>query len=715
MRLLMTAAALVAIGLDAAHACSCGGQTREEAFRGAYLLFEGIVETIEIRPGGHDELSDDPEVSAETYQIVGRVATFRVEREIKGVGEATRAVDYNIETGGNCGMAFEIGKRYRVFAYGYDGRWGTGSCSHTIELLLAPNERNYSALDKAETEAAAHPEDPTAGWRLERIRSEIDDDYFFDDYLRKVEIGEGADLDRVAAAFRTAFEAQDFERAEALARRAVAGNDGEPDANLMLAMALREREQFVEALAAAERALALDPGSLEARDEAERLRFLVRGEAAPGRRDYRKLYAKSLDARKCVAPRADFSDSAFGEADFSNAMLEGARFRRLVAGKASFNGARLAGARFDRAGVYGDFARSKGVYGFHADLTGADLRRASFAGAKFSSANFANADLRDADFTRATIQEAQFTGARIAGARFSGAKFYTTRMDRAQLGVADFSQAKAVNISWRGVDMRRAKLDGADLNGGIIDCETKLPREFALKGSGLIPEQPVCGRKAQNRDFSGLKWPMFLRLKGFDLKGADFSGGEFDDAEFQNANLSGADFSGAQGNAAFSGADLSGASFRGASIRPLFTAFTDYEKRDYSDAVLDGVDFSDAQLDATVFLTGEEKTPRFSIDLSTAIFERAHISCKAEMYRDGISDYDEAQKETPFWLKDASAEDRARWLAGLKRDAEAARNYLQAEGEVVRHLAERWPTIEFEGECFGYLTHLPSSESAVAN
>lgn len=701
MRLLMAmAAALAAMGADAVLACSCIGQTREEAFRDADLLFEGVIKTIEVRPGRQDRPSDEDDVG---YPIVGRVATFHVEREIKGIGEATRAIDYNIETGGNCGMAFEAGKRYRVFAHEYDGRWVTSSCSSTTELLLALDERDYGALAEAKGLAAARPDDPVARWRPDRIRSEIDDEYFYRNYLETVEIAEDADLDRIGVAFNASFDAQDIERAEALARRAVVAFGGEAEASLMLARALRERERLADALAAAERAFALDPDSLEIRDETERLRFLVRGEAAPGRRDYRKLYAKSLDARKCVAPKADFSDSAFEEADFSGASLEGARFNQLVSEKASFNGARLAGARFNRAGVSGNFARSKSASGFNADFTGADLRRASFARADFTSARFNDADLRDADFSGATIQEAQFAGTQLAGARFSGATFYSTRMDGALLGDADFSGSEAVNISWRGVDMSRSNFNSANLKGGVIDCETKLPRGFVVKGSGLIPEQPACGRKAQNRDFSGLKWPYFLRLQGADLKGANFSGGEFYNAEFQNADLSGADFSGADGDAAFSGADLTGASFRGASLRPRFTAFADYEKRSYGNAKLDRVDFSDAQLGAGVFLSGGGEQFRVTIDLSTAIFDRTHFTCSAS-WRRAFNNYEETRAETSLWLKDASADDLARWSAERKRDADEARSYLEAEGALVRFIAAKWPTATFSKECRGYST-----------
>lgn len=698
MRLLATVlAACAALGFDAALACSCGSQTRKEAFKGVDLLFEGIVQAIEVRAGDQDELSGWSEVAADENSIVGRAATFRVEREIKGVGEATRVVDYNIETGGNCGMSFEFGKRYRVYAYEYDGRWITSSCSVTAELLLAPDERNYDALEEAERRARMRPDDLDAQWRVDRIRWEIDDEYFFRTYLLNVAVDDDATLDRFENAFARAFDVNDFERAEALARRAVMGFADESIASLMLAKALREREKLDEALIAAERAHALDPGDIDAQDIAERLRFVVRGETTPGRRDYRVIYAKKLDARKCVAPKADFSDSAFGEADFSDASLIGARFKGVVAEKILFNGAKLPGARFDRAGKGGEFARSKRVNGFNAEFNAADLRATSFSKAYFSTADFSSADLRDSDFSGATVQAADFTGARLSGARFPGVKFYGTKMDHALLGDADFAGSSAVNISWRGADLRLAGLAGADLAGGIIDCESKLPRGFSMKGSGLIPEKPVCGRKSQSRDFSGVKWPMFLRLQGFDLERADFSDGEFDDGEFQNADLTGADFSETKGYAIFSGADLSGASFRKASMRAKFAPFTDVDGRSFASANLRDTDFSGARMEADTFLSSDGVGIRFDLDLSTAKFAGAHLICEADRHRRQISDLAEfdANPQEPKY-------GRKNWGVVLKRRADQSVAYLEAEGALIRFIADKWPTATFGPECAGY-------------
>lgn len=270
-------------------------------------------------------------------------------------------------------------------------------------------------------------------------------------------------------------------------------------------------------------------------------------------------------------------------------------------------------------------------------------------------------------------------------------------MDGAVLGSADFSNTEAVNISWRGVDMRRAILVGANLKGGVIDCDTKLPREFSIEGSGLIPEKAVCGTKRQNRIFSNLAWPYFLRLQDFALQGADFSGGEFANAEFQNAELRGADFSRTKGDAAFSGADLTDASFRDASIRPRFAAFKDYRGETYGDARLDGADFSGARLGADRFLSGEALSIRFDLDLSTAIFDRAHFSCRAGFHRRQIGEL--AEFEADPKMRQGGAKDRG---AILERWAKEAHAYLEAEGALVRFIAGKWPTATFDPECVGY-------------
>lgn len=702
MRFVLAALIAAALASADANACSCIQQSREESFRGADLVFDGVIERIDVAAGSWDvdytdELSDR-DLAAAASELIGRAATFRVEREIKGVGETMRVVHYDIEIGGNCGKSFETGKRYRVFAYGSAGRWTTSSCTFTTELLLAAKDRNYRAVTEAEAFAKANPNDPVARWRPDRIRSEIDDEYFYQSYLMRVGVADDDGLAAIGRAFAVAFENEDFDRANAISEKAVERFGGDADAHMMQAKTLREREKVTEALTAAERALSLDPDDLDARDEAERLRFIVKGEATPGRRDYRGLFARKLDARNCVAPRADFSDGAFGEADFAGATLDGARFRRVVATKIFFDKARLKNARFDEAGGYrNELAWRKRVNGFSASFAGADLRGAAFAGANVSGADFTNADLRGADFSKASLEDMTFDGAKLDGARFAGAEFYRTRMDGADVGGADFAGAEAVNISWRGVDLRRAGLEGADVRGGVIDCGTRLPRGFNLGGTGLIPELAFCGNKAQIRDFSSVKWPYFLRLQKFDLGGANFSKGEFKDADFRGAQLKGADFSRSSGSAAFAGANLTGASFRDATIRPRFAAPKD-EKSEFGDTVLEETDFSGAELEAEYFLSGGDDEPAFSPDISTAKFDGAKLSCNADGYEFDIETYDDfvadGDADAGFGLSDP---------AFLKQERDRALKGLAAEGALVRYLAVRWPTMVFDEACRSYL------------
>lgn len=699
MRFILAITGAAATLFSSAHACSCGAQTREAAFRNAGLVFDGVIERIDVAAGGQDEVEDndyaDPGLAAAVSDLVGRAATFRVEREIKGVGEATRVIRYNIETGGNCGMSFETGKRYRVFASATALGWVTGACDFTTELLLAPDARDFRAVAAAEAYAKANPNDPVARWRPDRIRSEIDDEYFIRAYLDSVDIAPEGGLPAVERAFLIAFGQQDFERADAISAIGVAQFGDKADAHLLRAKALREREIFGEALAAAERALSLDPDSLDARDEAERLHLVVNGEAAPGRRDYRELFARTLNARRIAAPRADFSDSAFGEADFSDATLDGARFRRVVAGNIVFDNAKLRNSRFDRAGgARNELASQKRISGFSARFAEADLRGADFTLAMMTAGDFTGADLRGADFTKASLEQATFDGAKLDGARFAGAKFYRARMDGAEVGGADFADASAVNISWRGVDLRRASLKGADLRGGVIDCGTRLPRDFAVAGTGLIPERAVCDRKKQNRDFSGVEWPYFFGAEGFDLRSADFSKGVFEEANFRNANLKGADFSRVSGGAKFEGADLSRASFRGAAVGAAFGAIVDRQKKTYADAILGGADFSGATLEAAGFLSHLNAKPQFAIDLSSANFDGAQLSCAAESLRGDIEDADEFDANPDY---EAGA--FARRGAFLRRQRDYARAYLAAEGELMRYLAARKPAVKFHESC----------------
>ena len=140
----------------------------------------------------------------------------------------------------------------------------------------------------------------------------------------------------------------------------------------------------------------------------------------------------------------------------------------------------------------------------------------------------------------------------------------------ATLGSVSFKNAKLGGALLAGTDLRRVNLEGADITGARINCSTKLPRGMDVKESQLIPIDPKCGRKPQNRDFSNKSWTWSIFSK-IDLRGANFTNANFDQTDFHNSQLQGADFSGADGSAYFMGSDLTGASFARLNNRSSFS------------------------------------------------------------------------------------------------------------------------------------------------
>jgi uncharacterized protein YjbI with pentapeptide repeats len=491
---------------------------------------------------------------------------------------------------------------------------------------------------------------------------------------------------------------EDYARADLLSARALERAPESANAFLARAEVLQARESLVEALIAAEEAVRRKPGSKEAIGAAARLRFLVLGEATPGWRDYRNLFARKLSAPNCVAPDVDLSQSAFASADFTSAVLDRAQFISLV-GVVDFSHAKLSGARFDKAGTRNAVGKRNSVSKFKADFINAILSRATFIGANIDAADFSGADLRDANFTGVTMEGVRFKGARLDGANFSNAQFYTTAFDGSDLGAADFSGAEAVNISWRGVDMSKATFSGADLKGGIVDCATKLPAGVDPEREGLFNIDSSCAASGSRR-YRDMKWPMFLRLRDFDLAGADFSNNVFSNSELDNANLRGANFSGSTGSVSFFGADLTEAKFRGARLQTQFADMKRYDGAVGAAPRLERTDFSGAFLSASDFINDPNVASRFSVELSTAIFDGAELSCKAPFWRKEIGHFEDLGAQAQFG---EAAESHLVLLKGWRQRAELARAALAAERDVVRYLAGRSASIVFDESCAEHL------------
>ena len=127
----LTAAAVtitVFLWAPTARACSpppAPGPTEEDLLAQADLVFEGVAtDRQDPNAGAPMQSSGDP-----------IIWTFTVDRRIKGAAAQPQLVQ-SPRSSATCGMSFQIGTRYRVFAQNVGGVYQTTSVSGTREATL---------------------------------------------------------------------------------------------------------------------------------------------------------------------------------------------------------------------------------------------------------------------------------------------------------------------------------------------------------------------------------------------------------------------------------------------------------------------------------------------------------------------------------------------------------------------------------------------------
>jgi hypothetical protein len=144
--------ALVVLSATQALACSCIPQQPDKAaIKDAQAVFSGTLD--EIEPG--------VEIG---FDVV--TWTFAVDTVYKG--EVERSQDVTTQTqSAACGLVFEEGKRYVLFAYTDESdRLGTNVCTNTRPLGRNEelNMEPVSAFSESPPPAAAPAEDEVSGW-----------------------------------------------------------------------------------------------------------------------------------------------------------------------------------------------------------------------------------------------------------------------------------------------------------------------------------------------------------------------------------------------------------------------------------------------------------------------------------------------------------------------------------------------------------------------
>lgn len=141
---------MMSMGLFAspASACLCNGtDSVKEAFSRATAVFAGRYIGSEYRQGIRNQLMDiHVEAEKASYEML--VHKFEVATWWKGAG--TREVVLISDNGrlsngteviSDCGLSFESGRDYLVYAYGTGDDFGTGACTRTANLKRGAKDR----------------------------------------------------------------------------------------------------------------------------------------------------------------------------------------------------------------------------------------------------------------------------------------------------------------------------------------------------------------------------------------------------------------------------------------------------------------------------------------------------------------------------------------------------------------------------------------------
>ena len=394
---------------------------------------------------------------------------------------------------------------------------------------------------------------------------------------------------------------------------------------------------------------------------------------------------------------ADFSNGDFIEIDLTNATLPNSRFVNFSARRGIFRGADLRGAAFDYSGHY----LTTGGH-FSPDFSDADLTNARLIDISARGANFTNTNLRSAKLHKSSLSGASFNNSRLYNSDFSEAYLYAANFSNTNVYNANFLKADLRKADLTGTNLRRAKLDETKFGAARISCTTKLPANFSIKEAGLIPIDPQCGNRPQNRDFSNKPWD-YADFSKLDLREASFNGAHIQQTNFRQADLTGADFRNADGySVRFSGANLTDADFSKSDITGDFAMRTHYQTGEQlPPANLKNTNFSGAKISTQSFLNGYVNGVGFDLDLSTATFQEAKVRCQADRYRRAVERYDTLISK-PDSEKD-EYEKSERYLSFLKKDSDDATLWLQAERELVLYLVSKWPSVVLTSECQEYL------------
>lgn len=297
-------------------------------------------------------------------------------------------------------------------------------------------------------------------------------------------------------------------------------------------------------------------------------------------------------------------------ADLCNANLRGLNFQGVYLEGADLSGADLREANFEDAVMVG------------AILTKARMNSASFKGCNMSGVFAHSSDCSNADFTDAELYKGDFTESNFTNAIFDNINAEKAILVKADLSntrcsKGDFSRTVLENAlldscSWNGVSLGGANVTGCRANNAhFINCKfnATFGHYFSINNSCIerchFLDADLPGLDASTLKGERVAW-FGAKLDGARFLRADLAGAIFTEASLYRATFNHSDLRGIGMNAAnlveshFEGCQLLGAQLRAAQASRASFRHAVLRLADLTGAVLDGCDFTDADLAHTI-------------------------------------------------------------------------------------------------------------------
>jgi uncharacterized protein YjbI with pentapeptide repeats len=261
----------------------------------------------------------------------------------------------------------------------------------------------------------------------------------------------------------------------------------------------------------------------------------------------------------------------------------------------------LAETDFSRADLSGIDLSGRDLHG--SVFAGALLQKAKLAGANLVAADFEGADLTEADLTGANLKNADLKRANLAKATLKKAKLDSATFDRAKLPGAALDECEGKMTSFhranlKGATLSKAKLTLVDLTRTVLDGANFTGAE--LKATDIEGASAVGAifAEADLTNFRAASPKTDARKADFKLsKGASsiWSDAVLDGADFSGAKLTGADFTGASlAGAVFKRGDFAEGMFADANLKKALLSQVNLLRASFERADLGGADLQGA-------------------------------------------------------------------------------------------------------------------------